>query len=361
LEEAQALAERIGDRRRLALAALYESGYHWIKGDYRDGIETGLRGLAAAEALEEWELRGLAHYRIGQSYLFMGDHVATADHLRKAIAALDHEEGRALLRFGGLPLAFIASFLAWTLGELGEFAEAESAGLMGFELAARADHAYSISVAAFGLGHAWLRQGRNDEAARVLEQGYEQTKLHGVEAAVDQLVGRLVYAYSQTGRAEEARALEETMAPGLTRLSFLSSVHFLLAGMGAVEGPTDRIVRATREVHATATLRGERATAAWLEHLLGDLAMAGEPADPRAAAGHYRAAAAVADELGMRPLGMACHFGLGDAARQGGDMKRARSEFGSALQLAEVMGIASSVERARGLLDRLSSDAAVRC
>jgi hypothetical protein len=48
-------------------------------------------------------------------------------------------------------LAFVASFTAWTLAEIGEFAESEAVGLMGFELAMKANHAYSISVASFGL------------------------------------------------------------------------------------------------------------------------------------------------------------------------------------------------------------------
>ena len=110
LKQARALAERIGDRQRMALAALYESGFHWIQGEHHLAVELGLRGLAAAEELDRWELRGLAHYRVGTALLFLGEHITAANHLRKSVAALDHEEGRTLLRFGGLVFAFIASF-----------------------------------------------------------------------------------------------------------------------------------------------------------------------------------------------------------------------------------------------------------
>ena len=64
LEKAQALAERIGDRERMALAMLYKSGFHWVRGEHHLAVETSLRGLAAAEELDSWELRGLAHYRV---------------------------------------------------------------------------------------------------------------------------------------------------------------------------------------------------------------------------------------------------------------------------------------------------------
>jgi class 3 adenylate cyclase/tetratricopeptide (TPR) repeat protein len=351
LEIAQTLAERIGDRRRLALAASYESGYHWVAGKHQLAVEAGMRGLAAAEDLDSWELRGLAHYRIGQSWLFLGNHAAAADHLRRSVTAFDHDAGRTLFRFGGLVLAFIASFAAWTLAELGEFAESEAVGQKGFELAVKANHAYSISVASFGLAQGWIRQGRFAEAIRVLEQGREQTKLHNVEVAGDQIASRLVFAYSRAGRVEEARSLARTISPQLERSNFfLSSAHFLLAGVGLEDGRLDATLHAAREVRQNAMLRGERPTVAWLEHLLGDLALGRDPADAKAAAGHYRAAIAIASELGMRPLVMECHFGLGAAARRTACEDEAQSEFRSALKLAEDMRSALATEKARQLI-----------
>ena len=347
LERARILAERIGDRERLALAALYESGYQWIQGEHHLAVEAGMHGLTGAEELDSWELRGLAHYRIGQALLFLGDHVAAADHFRKSIAALDHDAGRTLLRFGGLVLAFVASFTAWTLAEIGEFAESEAVGLMGFELAMKANHAYSISIASFGLAQGWIRQGRFGDAIRVLEQGFEQTKLHSVEASIHVVVSRLVYAYSRAGQIEEARTLGQTISPERRHFAFLSDEHFLLAGMSLENDRINATVQAAREVHRTATLRGEKPTVAWLEHLLGDLAMGSDPADTSAAAAHYRAAATIADELGMRPLAMECHFGLGAVARREGRENEAQSEFQSALELAEEMGILSAADKAR--------------
>ena len=202
LEKARALAERIGDRERMALAALYESGLHWIQGEHHIAVELGLRGLAAAEELDRWELRGLAHYRVGTALLFLGDHTTAADHLRKSVAALDHEAGRTLLRFGGLVLAFSASFAAWVLAELGEFVEAETVGRMGFDLAVQANHAYSMGVASFGLSHPLLRRGHIADAINVLERGYEQMKLHGVTPRSINWFP-LCYAYAKAGRGEE--------------------------------------------------------------------------------------------------------------------------------------------------------------
>jgi class 3 adenylate cyclase/tetratricopeptide (TPR) repeat protein len=351
LEKAQMLAERIGDRRRLALAALYQSGYHWIERDHLLAVAAGMRGLAAAEELDNWELRGLAHYRIGQALLFLGDHPNAEIHLRKSVAELDHEAGRSLFRFGGLVFAFAASFAAWTLAEVGEFAEAEAFGLKGFEVATKANHAYTISVSSFGLAQGYIRRGDLTEAIRVLELGSEQTKLHSVEAAVGQVVCRLLYAYARAGRMEAARKLGEGITLEFVGNNFfLSSAHFFLAGLEAEHDQFDATLRATLEVYESATLRGEKHTLAWLEHLLGDLALRKEPADPPAAERHYRAAAATARELGMRPLAVECHLSLGSVVRQAGRESEARSEFQSGLEMAEHIGMTSAAEKARGYL-----------
>lgn len=348
LEKAQALAERIGDRERLALAAVYESGYYWIEGKNQLAFEAGMRGLATAEELDSWELRGLAHYRVGQALLFLGNHADAADHLRKSVAALDHDAGRELFRFGGLALAFVTSFTAWTLAEIGEFAESEAVGLMGFELAAKANHAYSMTAACFGLAHGWIRQGRFADAIRVLEQGVEQTKLHSVEATVDPVVTRLIYAYARAGQIEQAHRLGD----GHEVLSFalLSSFYFILPAIGLGPDRIDASLRKAREVREMAILRGERGSLAWMEHLLGDIAMASNPPDLVEAESRYLAAAAIADELGMRPLAMECHFGLGEVARSAGREEKALSEFGSALALAQDMQCAAAVEKAQRFL-----------
>jgi tetratricopeptide (TPR) repeat protein len=243
--------------------------------------------------------------------------------------------------------AFSASFFAWTLAELGEFAEAETAGLMGVDLATQANHAYSISVASFGLGHVRLRQGRFADAIQILERGYEQTKLHNIDAVVDQVAFRLIYAYSRAGRIEEARALGQAMNPEVKRLNlFLSTAHFWLSVREFENDRIDAALRATREVYR-ADLRGEKPTVAWLEHSLGDLAVCTDPADASTAAEHYRAAAAIAVDLGMKPLLTECHVSLGQLARRAGRVQEAKSEFEAALELAESMGLEPVAERAR--------------
>jgi len=87
-----------------------------------------------------------------------------------------------------------------------------------------------------------------------------------------------------------------------------------------------------------------------MEHLFGDIAMSDSSPELSAAEKHYRTAAAIADELSMRPLLVECRLGLGAVARSAGRESEARSQFQSALTMAEDMGIESAVARARGYL-----------
>jgi tetratricopeptide (TPR) repeat protein len=203
-------------------------------------------------------------------------------------------------------------------------------------------------VAGFGLAQAWIRQGRFTDAILVLEQGLEQIKLHSVEAAIDAVVTRLVYAYWRAGQIEQAHKLGD----GHEILSFamLSSFYFLLPAIGLGADRIDASLRKAREVRDVAMLRSERGSLAWLEHLLGDIAMASNPPDLVEAETRYQAAAAIARELGMRPLAMECHFGLGGVARSAGGEDEARSEFNSALALAQAMQCVAAAEKAQRFL-----------
>ena len=87
-----------------------------------------------------------------------------------------------------------------------------------------------------------------------------------------------------------------------------------------------------------------------MEHLFGDIAMSDSSPELSVAEKYYRTAAAIADELSMRPLLVECRLGLGAVARRAGRESEARTEFQSALMMAEEMGIEFAVARARGYL-----------
>ena len=85
-----------------------------------------------------------------------------------------------------------------------------------------------------------------------------------------------------------------------------------------------------------------------MEHLFGDIVMSDSSPELSAAEKHYRTAAAIANELSMRPSLVECRLGLGAVALRASRESEARSQFQSALMMAEDMGIEFAVARARG-------------
>jgi hypothetical protein len=121
-------------------------------------------------------------------------------------------------------------------------------------------------------------------------------------------------------RLEEALAASESA--GIGYLHSISVVQlgeaYQLAGqVQDARACADRALTLARE-------RGERGHEAWALRLLGEIASHPDRPDMATAEGHYRAAMALADALGMRPLAAHCHLGLGklycstrDGARPG--------------------------------------------
>jgi hypothetical protein len=81
-----------------------------------------------------------------------------------------------------------------------------------------------------------------------------------------------------------------------------------------------------------ATSRGERGFQAWARRLRGDVALHDRAGDTDVIEHEYRAALAVAEELGMRPLQAHCHAGLGRLYHRSGH-PHAQSERARAFEL----------------------------
>ena len=77
----------------------------------------------------------------------------------------------------------------------------------------------------------------------------------------------------------------------------------------------------------------ERGSQAWTARLLGDMHAQGEAPDVEQAAGYYRQALALAEELGMRPLQAHCHRGLGTLYATTGQWEQAHAALSTAIEM----------------------------
>jgi tetratricopeptide (TPR) repeat protein len=351
LNEAHALAEGLGDQRRLGWALGYQAQLYSFLGEPAWAIEAAERTRAIAEAVRDPGLHVVANY-LGLALWWSGDPRRAADPLRAAIALV---EGAPLgERFGLAGLAAVLSrfVLAAVLAYLAAFAEAHAAGEEGLRIAQIDGHPYSEVWARYGLGYVHLRYGDFRVATRVLEPGLALCREIEIRLPLPFVAAFLGSGYLWSGRAADAVPLLEEAVEALIAMRTLgfSSLFMTFRAEGyLVLGRTAEAREQVEQAVTLARAHQERGWEAWGLKLLGDI-HAHEPAEADQAEDVYRQALALATELGMRPLVTHCHFGLGNLYRRTSTREKAQEHFTTASTMYREMDMRFWLEQAETAL-----------
>jgi class 3 adenylate cyclase/tetratricopeptide (TPR) repeat protein len=348
--EAEALAETLGDERRLGWAVRQLAVSAGVAGDWDRAFELNHRALAIATGLNDTSLQTAVNYSLGVLGQARGDYREAAGRLRACVEGLQGDRRYELVGGSALTVGSVSSQqrLAWCLAELGEFAEAMTCAEEAVRAAREIDHPGSLVYAYRGLGLVSLRRGALVQAIPPLERAVELCRIAQVRVLFDVVAAHLGYAYALSGRLPEGVALlKEALAdPSSTGtgnhpliLAYLGEAH-LLAGR-----PGDALTAAQRALDL-AHRQKERGNEAWVLRLFGEIAAHADPADAKSAEEHYRQALARADELGMRPLAAHCHLGLGKLYRRTGDKVKAQEDLITAATMYREMGMTFWLEQA---------------
>jgi class 3 adenylate cyclase/tetratricopeptide (TPR) repeat protein len=360
LQEAEIRAQTLGDRHRLARVSAYLSNPFWHRGDHDRAIEQGQRAVALAEELGDAELEILAQYYLAAPYADRGDHHRTVQGYRRVVAALRDDPFHRFPGQVGYPAVQARAFLAWSLSELGDFAEGAARGEEAVCLAESGDRPYSLALACFYLGGLYLRQGRSTESIASLERGLRLCETWELARPYLTLAAGLGAAYTLAGRvadslplleqgedhaASQGRAIDSSMRAGWLSDSYL-----------AADRPEDAAHLAQRALDL-AVSRKERGYEAWALQFLGKISSHREPPEVKQAERHYREALVLAEELGMRPLQAHCHLGLGKLYRRLGRAEEARAELSTAITMLREMGMMFWLPEAKSELAQADASA----
>jgi tetratricopeptide (TPR) repeat protein len=165
-------------------------------------------------------------------------------------------------------------------------------------------HAFSIIVAHASLGLLQARCGDAGAAIATLEQGLVRGRVADTPILFPLVAGPLGWAYAVAGREDEALTMLEDAIARTEAMELVANHAQRLVWCADAHRRAGRLETARRAaVLALETARrtGERGHEAHALRLLGDVAAAGAAEDGEASE-HYRAALALAERLGMRPL-----------------------------------------------------------
>jgi DNA-binding NtrC family response regulator/tetratricopeptide (TPR) repeat protein len=357
LREAESIANTLDDQRRLGLVSAFMSGHYVLTGGHATvARKFAERVEAIGETLGDGPLQVAAQYYLLLTCHTSGDYPGTEHASRRLMQMLHGDRNRERFGLAVLPAVVSRAFLARALAERGLFEQGGAPGHEAVQIAEALEHPVSLVLACVWLAYVDSLRGELGQAVPRLERAVALCREWNLVLYSPIAAAFLGHVYAWSGRiAEGVSLLEEALSvyesAGIGYLHSISVVHLgeacLLAGrLPDARACADRGVTLARE-------RGERGHEAWALRLLGEVASHPDRFDMATAEGHYRAAMALADALGMRPLAAHCHLGLGTLHRGTRDRAKAGQQLTTAARMYGEMGMGFWLDKARAALAAL--------
>jgi class 3 adenylate cyclase/tetratricopeptide (TPR) repeat protein len=349
LREAEALARKLDDRRRLASVSGYMSGLHLNIGGRASDVRAfadEVEAIGASLGDVPLQVAG-AYYHVWLGAL-SGDYRGTERRCRTLIDALSGDLSRNRFGLVAYPAVVARAFLARALAELGDFEEGRHHGDEAVRLAESLDHPFSLIWAYLNLGRLKSLRGEFVRAIMLLERAVALSSEWNIAYLTPIALAALGQVYARSGRVEDGVSRLQQGLAGYESagIGYLRSLRMMQLGeaqflAGRVEEAWDYGTRAV----VLAGERGERGHEAWAHWLLGEVVSNRDCPDVAAAETHYATSTALALELGMRPLVAHCRFSLGTLYQRVGD-RRATEQLTTAMSLFNEMGMRFWFEKA---------------
>ncbi len=351
LRRATDLAERLGDRRRQAHVAVYLGSHHWYTGEHEQAHGLAAAALQAGTELGDAALCASATYVMAVSHEARGAYREAVRLLRPLVTSVTAGLTGATLGSASASAVFSTSYLARSLSELGDFAAAREIAEQGMRIMAPLHHPFLTVHATCSTATVALRQGRAEEVIPLLE-GLREVNVAGSALVVFPINEWFrAYAYALVGHPETLDLLRRTeRLTDEARFTYYYPLWLSLLGEGYLLAgePEDALRRAERAL-ALSRERGERGHEGWSLRLLGEVVSALRPEHVDEIGESYRAALALAGELGMEPLRAHCHLGLGRLAERAGASAEAAEHLSIARHLLEAMAMTRWLDSANAV------------
>jgi tetratricopeptide (TPR) repeat protein len=339
LREAEALAEGLGDQRRLGHVSAYLSQYFWSVGDHERALVCGQRALACAETLGDVPLAGIATLYLSLACYTLGAYQQAIAYGRRSVASFEGEQRRERCGLPVLPAVWSRTFLTFALAHVGAFAESLAVAAEGIQIAEATAHPLSCIAAYNGMGGAYGWQGDVPQAIPFLERSLALCQAATIPP-VPFLSSSLGAGYALCGRVTEALPLLEQAVEDANALGRLAHQPLFIAQVSQGYLLAGRWEEATQSAQRALELARAHKVRGWEAHvlcILGNVARHREPPESTQAEAHYRQALALAGELGMRPLQAHCHRGLGTLYAATGQREQARTALSTAIEMYRAM------------------------
>src|SRR5262249_46088345 len=343
--DAEALAQALGDRRRLGwVLANLSHARRAVGPDQHSVVETAQRALEIARELSDRALEGTANQFLAQGYVGLGDFARAVDRIKRGIAAFDSQPdpNRAVQA----RRSYSRLWLVLPLAARGQFAEGIAAGEEAIRIAEAANRPTTLVLALSALGGLLVSKGDLERAIPLLERAMAVSRAFEIALGFSASLGALARAYALADRVAEAISLAEQAVNESVRSLSPAAGMLAAAEVYISAGRVAEAYATLGQALALARKRAERPLQAQALALLGRLAADRDGTEFEEAETRYRDAPALADTLGMRPLAAHCHLGLGKLYRRTGKREQAHEHLTTATTMYREMGMTYWLEKA---------------
>jgi tetratricopeptide (TPR) repeat protein len=341
-QEAEAMAQQLGDEPRLARVYTYLVNYYYLKGEPDLAIEYGERCLRIGETVQDRSVQALARGYLGYSYHAQGRFLEAERVLRQNLEALGGAPTDSATIQDRISFVTSAAWVAFTHADLGDFDSAFEDLDQAARAAKATGHPFPQAIAQTLAGLVHLRRGQLEAALPLLQQSVDACREKGLDVWRPIPSSLLGLTRVRLGQVEEGLALLEESVSRTEALgvrAYLALWTAQLAEGLLAAGQIERARAAAQRALELALQHKERSHHARALKLLGDVTAAANPADPANAEESYRQALALADELAMRPLTAQTLLGLGRLYQRTGRRTEAADRLADALLLLHDMGM----------------------
>jgi class 3 adenylate cyclase/tetratricopeptide (TPR) repeat protein len=344
LEEAEALARSIDDRRRLAPILVSKSTILSNLGALDEAIEAGRLGQALAEELGDASCLVNAGFALGQAYWNRGDFPAALEALSRALEPVTGDARRRYAGTTGTASVLCLVSLSHTLCFMGQIDDALARAREALEIAEETGRPYDLSYTHAALGLAHLTAGDRANAVQHLEEALRLCRAGEIRLLLPHTIRYLARAYALVGRLDDAQflldeAMEQTKAQSLVPIhAWCAAALGLTQLLGGALAQAEDAAGAARELAAR---HGYRPLEAHATRLLGVIVAerGGDEAALRAAEALLAEAALLAREIGMRPELAHCQRNLADVFARSGRLGEAEAALEMAGELYRATGM----------------------
>jgi len=356
-QEAVALSEKIGDRRRLAIAYGYQAFSAVELGHQPQALESAQRSLDLAEENGDPLPTLNARHLLTQVHYTYGNFKRAIEVARPALEVNDKIVVDALLK-PAWTYAAIPTYLLHSSAEIGSFREAVQDAEIMMRRAEAAGNPITISLLWVGVGYMHVRRGVAVDAIPGLERSLKSCQTYSNDLMIPWTASTLGLAYAFNGRheagieyAQEGVRRGETL--GITRfqplrLTCLANAYMLAGRHEDAHTTAQQGLELAHRYH-------EKGPQAWALYLLAASDSASGTNNEQHLQRAYRDALALAEELGMRPLVAHCHLGQGQLHCALGAASKAREHLKRALTMYREMDMQSWPEQAEAALQELNA------